>query len=175
MGRISGVLSGVVVLVLAASQVGTARGGEEKRYTEAAGGFSFVPPEGWNVREFGGLKYKIVHGPAAAGFAPNINVTDETYEGTVDAYAKANQATLQRVFKNFRLVKMENFQTAGKMQGVRMIIENDQMDKKLRQTFYFFAKGNRKYVITCSALAEGGDKQDPVFEGCLKTFRFTEQ
>src|SRR5262249_42430659 len=44
--------------------------------------------------------------------------------------------------------------------------------KLLRQNFYFFDKGKTKFVVTCTALAEGGEKLDPVFEGSRKTFRF---
>jgi len=32
--------------------------------------------------------------------------------------------------------------------------------------------GGTKFTITCTALAEGGEKLDPIFETCMKTFRF---
>lgn len=46
---------------------------EPARHTEKAGKFSFVPPVTWTLREFPGLKYQVVVGPARSGFAPNIN------------------------------------------------------------------------------------------------------
>jgi hypothetical protein len=36
---------------------------------------------------------------------------------------------------------------------------------------YFFEGGNRKYVLTCSALAEDGEALDAVFEESAMTFR----
>jgi hypothetical protein len=126
------------------------------RHIEAAGGFSFVPPQSWQVREIPGLKYKVVHGQPAAGFAPNINVVDEAFKGTLDAYVKQNVATLQRVFKKARiLAEQEEFKTTAGLQGVRLMVENEQNARLLRQSFYFFAKGDTKYVVTCTTLAAG--------------------
>jgi hypothetical protein len=144
---------------------------EKKRHTETGGGFSFIPPDGWTVKEFPGLKFKIAVGPAAAEFAPNINVVDEADDGKLDDYVKRNVAALQKVFKKGRLVKQEQFKTAAGLESARVIFEHEQQGKLLRQTFYFFDKGKTKFVVTCTALAEGGEKLDPVFEASLKTFR----
>jgi hypothetical protein len=145
---------------------------EGRRLTEAAGGFSFVVPPGWEIREFQGLKYKIAVGKPASGFTPNINVQDESFNGSLEEYAQASLASLRRVLKEFRLRKQDDFKTAGGLEGKRLILESEQGGKSLRQTVYLFARGNTKFVITCSVLAEGGEKLDPVFEASMKTFRF---
>jgi hypothetical protein len=155
---------------------GSAEQGEEaRRHTETTGGFSFVPPSGWDTRAFPGLKFKIAVGPAAGGFAPNINVVDESAGVSLEAYVKGNLATMPQLLKQFRLVKQDSFKTAAGMAGMRVITENQQEDKLLRQTFYFFSKGDTKFVVTCSALAEGGERLDPVFEASMKTFRFDKE
>jgi len=41
----------------------------------------------------------------------------------------------------------------------------------LRQTFFFIGSGKRKYVVTCTALADGGEEFDAVFSESIKTFR----
>jgi hypothetical protein len=146
--------------------------GDVRRHTEAAGGFSFVPPEGWAIRPFPGAKFKTAVGPAAAGFAPNINVVDESFSGSLDAYVKGNLDSMQRVFKQFRLLKQEEFKTSQGLQAARVIAENELNGRVLRNTYYFFPNGDTKFVVTCTALAEGGDKFDPVFEGSMHTFRF---
>ncbi len=52
-----------------------------------------------------------------------------------------------------------------------MVIQSDQNGTLLRQAFYFFAgTGDNKFVVTCSALASGGEEIDEVFEASLKTF-----
>jgi hypothetical protein len=148
------------------------RADERRRHTEAAGGFSFIPPEGWQIRDFPGKKFKIVVGPAAAGFAANINIVDESFDGSLEDYAKASLNALPKVLKKYRLLKQENFVTAAGLQGMRAIVEDEQNNRLLRQTFYTFSKKSTKFTLTCSALAEEGDEFAPVFEASMKTFRF---
>jgi hypothetical protein len=145
---------------------------DPRRHVEPAGSFSFVPPQDWEVRNVRGGKYKAAVGPAAAGFAPNINILDESFSGSLDAYVTLNLATLQKGFKKFRLVQQEDFKTMAGEQGSRVVTECEQNGTALRQTFYFFSKGDTKFVVTCTTLAEGGDKLDSVFETSMKTFRF---
>lgn len=143
------------------------------RHSEA--GFSFVPPPGWEVRPFPGLKFRAAVGPPAAGFAPNINIIDDVNPLPLDDYVQANLNGLRQMTQNFRLVRQEAFKTAEGLEGGRLIGENDQQGRRLRQTSYFFARGGTKYVVTCSALAEGGEQFDPVFEATMKTFRFDQK
>jgi hypothetical protein len=145
---------------------------DPRRHTEVAGGFSFIPPDGWQIRTIPRLKFKVATGPAADGFAPNINIVDESFNGSVDDYAQANLANLQRALKQVRLLKEDQFTTAKGMQAPRMVIEHDFNGKPLHQTFYMFSNGATKFVITCSALAQDGDRLAPVFESAMRTFRF---
>jgi hypothetical protein len=146
--------------------------GDARPHAETPVAFSFDPPAGWVFRPFPGLKHQVAVGPAASGFAPNINVVEEPFGGTLDAYVNGNLASMQRLFKEFHLLQRDDFRTAEGLEGARLIAENTQNGKRLRQTFYLFGKGDRKFVVTCSALAEGGDELDPVFEASMKTFRF---
>ncbi len=142
-----------------------------KRHKETAGGFSFCPPQGWAVRTLPGMKYSIAAGPASKGFAPNINVVDETAEMPLAAYVDANKATLSKAFKSYKEVGKSDFKTASGLKGTRLLIQSDQNGTLLKQAFYFFAgTGDKKFVVTCSALASGGEEIDEVFEASLKTF-----
>jgi hypothetical protein len=138
---------------------------------EKAGGFSYDPPQGWQVREIGGLKYRISSGPSENGFAPNINVVDEKFSGSLPEYVDLNLQTLKKTFVDFKLVKREDFQTDDGLAAVRLVCEDTQQGKRLRQTFCFFGNSNRKYVVTCTALADGGEKLDELFVQSMKTFR----
>jgi hypothetical protein len=64
---------------------------DSRRHAES-GGVSFIAPAGWKSQAFPGLKYKIAVGPAVAGFAPNINVVDESFTGSLDSYVEENLA-----------------------------------------------------------------------------------
>jgi hypothetical protein len=148
------------------------QGEDSRRHAESGGRFSFIAPAGWRSQVFPGLKYKIVVGPAVAGFAPNINIVDESFTGSLDSYVEKNLANLRRVFTKFRLLKQDGFTTTDGLQGARMVVEDEQGGRMLRQSFYFFSRGETKFVVTCSALAESGDELAPVFEATMKTFRF---
>ena len=152
------------VLPLFAADVG-------KRHRETAGGFSFCPPQGWTLKSFPGMKYSIAAGSPSNGFAPNINVVDEAAEMSLAAYVDANKKMLSKAFKSYKEVGKSEFKTNSGLKGTRLIIENDQGGTMLRQTFNFFSgTGDKKFVVTCSALASGGEKLDEVFEASLKTF-----
>jgi hypothetical protein len=145
---------------------------EARRHVEKAGGFSFIPPDGWKGRDLPGLKFKIFVGPVKGEFASNINVVDEATNATLAEYAKESLAHLKRVLKQLEVVKQEEFKTSAGLQGIRVIFTNNDSSKDIRQTSYLFGTADTKYVITCSTRAEGGEKLDPIFEKAMKSFKF---
>src|SRR5262245_38292227 len=58
---------------------------------------TLTPPSGWKEASFPGAK-KVWAGPAENGFAPNINIVEESYSGSLETYVEANIATLQKAF-----------------------------------------------------------------------------
>jgi hypothetical protein len=172
MKHLIGVVPFVFLTVVCGDEASRNRAEDPRRHVEAAGGFSFVPPEDWKIRDFPGMKFKAAIGPSAAGFAPNITIVDELFSGSLDAYVKQNLAALQKAFRKFHLAQQDDFKTTAGEQGARLVTESEQQGRLLHQTFYIFGKGDTKFVITCSTLAEGGDKYDSVFETSIKTFRF---
>ena len=55
-------------------------------------GFSYLPPQGWALKEIPGLTNKVALATPADGFAPNLNVVDEEFGGSPDEYLEANLA-----------------------------------------------------------------------------------
>lgn len=156
------------LLILSASGFAADTG---DRHVEKAGGFSFCPPKSWDMKEIPGVKYKIAFGPASDGFAPNINVVDESFARSLSDYVKGNQETLTKMFKGFKNLGQSEFKTDSGSKGVKLITQSEQQGQKLRQTFFFFdGKGGKKLVATCSALAENGAKLDETFAASMKTF-----
>jgi len=172
MKHLIGVVPLVFLTVACGDEASRNRAEDPRRHVEAAGGFSFVPPEDWKIRDIPGMKFKAMIGPSAAGFAPNICTVDELFSGSLDAYVKGNLAALQKASRKFHLAQSDDFKTTAGEQGARLVTESENQGRLLRQTFYFFGKRDTKFVITCSTLAEGGDKLDSVFETSIKTFRF---
>jgi hypothetical protein len=147
------------------------KGASGKRHVEPEGAFSFIPPDGWEMRSIPQSKFKAAIGPPAGGFTPNIFVLDELWPGSLDDYIKAAIESWGQKKPNIKVVKREDFATAEGLEGRRLILEN-RGDNALRQRMYIFAKGETKYVVMCTTVAEGADKLDGVFEDCILTFRF---
>lgn len=153
-----------------------ASGGSERIY-EKEGGFSYVPPERWRVREFPGLEYKVAGGIRSDRFTPNINVVDVPYGGPLDEeFVEANIETMRRIFHGFRIVAWDDFRTDEGEHGIRLVTEQRIADgTKLRQTQYLFDGGSRKIVVTCSRLADKQQAVDAACDESMKTFRIESQ
>ena len=98
-------------------------------------------------------------------------MVDEAFSGTLAAYVDANLQNIERLFVNLKVLSREDFRTQDNEAAVKVVTENEQQGRMLRQTFFFIGSGNRKYVVTCTALADGGDKFDTAFSESVKTFR----
>ena len=146
-----------------------------ERNFEKEGGFSFQPPKDWSMREFPGFKFKIASAVPDKDFASNLTVVDEKFDGTVAEYAEANIATVSKLFKDFKKLGQDEVTLNSGAKAVRLIITDSQLKFDLRQIFYLVKGTNGKmFVITCTSLAELGDKLDTTFETSAKSFRLEE-
>jgi hypothetical protein len=145
-------------------------------YTAPDGEFSYVPPERWVLRDFPGDKYKVAVGQPSDGF-PQISVVDEYAPVTLDDYVAGSIRTLQQMFEEMgseplRILSQGEFTTDFNERGIKVITESEMKGTKLRQTFYTFdGKDGKKFVVTCSVLAEGGESYDKLFDTTMKTFK----
>lgn len=134
--------------------------------------FSFDPPADWKTTTLPDLKHKIVLGPIAPSFTPNIVVVDESSNATFSTYVKDQQTALKEKLRRSTEVKSEEFVTSGGIKGHKFIFENEQDDRELRQIFYIFpGRDSTNWVITCSDLAERKGEQDKHFDKAMKTFK----
>jgi hypothetical protein len=134
--------------------------------------FSMSAPKDWKVQDFAGMKYKIAAGPAKDGFAPNIVIIDEAYEGTLADYVKANLVTLAKALPKYAKVSEEEFKTDGGSAMTRVICTNEQNNQKLRQSFFFLdGPAGKKFVVTCSSLLADGEAHDKDFLEAATTFK----
>jgi len=143
-----------------------------ERYFETEGGFSYIAPSGWRITEYPGLKYKIAIGTPADNFAPNFNVVEENFIGSLDSYATANLETLKTILADLEVISQENFKTDDSENALKVTVEDTQNERHLRQVFYFFANGDSKFVITYTRLATASDGTDALVDQSMKTFRF---
>ncbi|HYV36154.1 MAG TPA: hypothetical protein VE988_10650 [Gemmataceae bacterium] len=142
------------------------------RHVEKDGGFSIELPPNWTAQEFGGLKFKILVGPVVNGFGSNMVFMDESSTSNLKDYVAASKKALQAVIKDIKEISETEMQTAEGAACVRLVFEAEHQGIRLRQTVYCLdlAPG-KKLAITCSTLADGGDKLDAVFEASAKSLR----
>jgi hypothetical protein len=162
------VLTAVLVLALICGGCG---GKSHGKLYEQAGGFSFDPPEGWKITEMPGMKYRVAMGAPTNDFSPNILVVDETAPVDLPEYLDKSAEMLKKLGMAETEPARETFRTDHGASGFRWVFEHEQYGNQLRQTQYYFANGDHKYVVTCTALADGGQALDAVFEESLKSFR----
>lgn len=143
-----------------------------ERYHEPSGGFSYIPPAGWEVVKASTLAYKVAVGPETDGFAANLTIVDEPFDGSLDEYVSSALDGLGQYFESFQVLSQEEFTPEEGAPGVRIVAENMQGGRALRQSFYLFDTGTKKYVVTCTRLAGTGAELDAVCEGSVKTLRF---
>jgi hypothetical protein len=142
------------------------------RHFEPSGGFSYVPPVGWEVTESSQIPYKVAIGPAEDGFAANITIVDEPFAGSLEEYVSASIKSMSEFFQGFQLVGQDEVTVEGGATGAKIVVENEQSERKLRQTFYILDAGEKMLVITCTRLSSSSEELDAVCEGSVQTFRF---
>jgi hypothetical protein len=142
------------------------------RYKASDNSFSFVPPEGWQEKDWPGMKYKVFLTQPAEKFAPNITIVDEVANMSIKDYVDANRKALSASSKDYKELSLDPFTTDGGLKGYRLSFKNRQMEMDLIQTQYYFSGSEKKLVITCS-VAEKDTR--PIAAQCdksLKTFQF---
>ena len=142
------------------------------RLYEPAGGFSYIPPTGWEVVEASSLDYKVAVGPEVDGFAANLIVVDEPFGGSLDEYVSSAIDGLSQYFESFIVLSQEEFKLEEDLPSVRIVAENVQSGRLLRQTFYLFDGGAKKVVVTCTRLAETAAELDVACDASVGLFRF---
>lgn len=160
----------LIVILLACFGIGFAA--EDTRLIENNDGFSYSPPAGWTLKEIPGQKYRFAMDQPANQFAANINVVDEQFADGLDAYVKANLATLERVYQKMEVASQDGIVTTAGAKARRIVINGRVNDRDLRQVFFLFTgNGQTKYVMTCTALASDGDKRDALYDAAAKSFQ----
>lgn len=144
----------------------------DQRYTYRQGGLSLRPPKHWQVQQVLGFKYETFVMSSAAEFQPNLNVIEDIYAGSLDAYVSLNLKSLEKAFKNFKTISRSDFTTAAGKSGIMVVSESEQLGNSQRQILFFFDTPNaKKLVLTASSLTKDRDIFDPIFTASAKTLK----
>ena len=145
----------------------------EPRHYEPLGNFSIIPPAGWNVTEYPGLKFHIFMGLNPDGFIPNLVFVDENFSGNMNAYIEANMQSLIFFVPDFVTLSRSSFITDSGISGEQIHINNTQHGNFLRQIFYFFLIEDGRYLVITATVPEfAAEDYIPIFDACIRTFEF---
>ena len=163
-----------LILILALSDIAQTQE-PCKRFTEPGLGVSYCPPEGWNaVTADGGT---VVTGPASEGFPPSLLGRAFSLPQSLDDLASLMIRQLPEVVRksggtNFTLLGKSDLTTAANLRVIKVAFQSRVGGYSLRTTQYFVAlEGDRKYILTLTALETQMKDLDPIVDASLKTLQ----
>lgn len=147
----------------------------ERRY-EREGGFSYIPPSGWQASDLGTLAYPAVFAPnPERGFAANLVFTTEDSGVSLGRYVNAALGQLPTLFPDAEVIDVveSDLRTKSGVPYALIVIERSERGERLRQAFYIFDAGRRKITLTYTRLAESVDQSeyDNLVEQTVASFR----
>ena len=143
---------------------------QNSRVLEKASGFSYLLPAGWVSKTIPGYQHKFAFAPASQGFAPNVNFVFEAFAGSLSNYVSASKSSLEKVFKNYKILFETRASTKNAGDAIKLGLQNEQQGKTLFQAFYFVDAKSKKFVITCTTLPSQRAKLEPDCDALVKSF-----
>lgn len=148
-----------------------------KRHTEAAGRFSFCPPEEWTSKDStSGSPYKVWLTPEISAIRANMNVKDEATTMSHSEYMAAALKFLladnaSRGEEATKVIGWTEFATSSNLRGSRMVYERLYKGLHMRTIQYIFDLPGKKLLFTGTALASSKETTDPIFDAAVKTLK----
>jgi hypothetical protein len=144
------------------------------RVLEENAGFSYCPPTGWGFQENKKLAARTAQGPAVEGFASSLYFAWEKSTGNFAEDSKALVAWMVDALKNAKLIGQGEFTTADKVTCVRVVLECDQKERRLRQVHYLIPGGPGGKILRAagSCPVQDGEKMASLFDTTLATFKW---
>ena len=143
-------------------------------YTESNAGFTMSMPRDWQAMDLG-QKYLMIIGPVENGFTPNFVFADDAYSGSFSEYIDAVILVLGQVYSGLTVINRGNFSTNSGLQGVYVTIQGRIGEISVRQKMYILPglRADVIMTITGSAPLINGERFDSIFDGSVRTFRWT--
>jgi len=117
--------------------------------SDTTDGFALTLPKRWRLATVPGFKFTVAITTPTQNFAPNINVVDEEFKGSIFEYAKWSRKSMTRVFPDDKVVSHTTFQTKSGVHVERYISEHKGNGTLLRFLQYYLpSKRGKMLVIT---------------------------
>ncbi len=165
----------ISLLLLAFALAGHAQATGD-RYVAVAGGFSIRPPAGWRLEAKEGKKFKLAFGPASKVFMANLNFRDDVNAAGPKEYVTGSIDYLLENFKtigatNTKLISRTDFVTDSGEGGEKIVYLTEFKGLQINTAQYYFSNGEKKLIVTFTALEAEKAGNDPVFDAAVKTLQ----
>jgi hypothetical protein len=124
------------------------------------------------VKEAPGMEYQILAGNPAGNFVPNLFFfVNQAHRGSLDEFVSESLDYNRSIIPDLKIISQEDLITGEGARGVKVVVESTQRNLRVRQTYYFFEAGARKFTATYTRLANAGQGNDMLVDESMKTFR----
>jgi hypothetical protein len=122
---------------------------EGERHYETDGGFSYVPPKGWEFFEVPGFKYLGLMDSSPTGeVSSNVVFVDERYTGSLKNYVEEALKVAKQVNPKFEVLSVDEVVTDSGIHGISVVEKNEFNGLQMMQVQFMFDLGEKKLVMT---------------------------
>jgi len=101
-----------------------------------------------------------------------MNVGADLFPGTLDEYLAHIVRAFRSGLESFVILAKSEFTTDVGQKGTKIIAQTESSGIKFYSSIYLFAgRNDQKFMITCSALIQGWDAYEKIFDTSIKTFK----
>jgi hypothetical protein len=135
-------------------------------YYDESRKFLIYPPEGWEIANWPGMKYKIIVGQVDNDFAPNINFSDiDLSSRQFSSLINATSRTLQ---ESSEIISRGRVNTNNGLEGYYFETNTE----RLLQVYYIFDLKLSAFTVTCSAPLQSETDYNEIFDSTIQTLEF---
>ena len=84
---------------------------------------------------------------------------------------KSHREIREKISADSKKISQEDLQLDNNPRAINVVVDNRQLGRELQQTFYFIDGAEKKFVVTCTQLAEDKRELAKEFEASVCTFR----
>lgn len=141
------------------------------RLVEPAGGFSYLPPPGWQPQRMEGARYRFCFFPSP-GLVSTLGFIDADARLSLVRYIQSIVADARTHSPHLRVLSQGPFSTTSGLHGYRAVIEEVVLDKKAHFVFLGLPlAGSRTLLVFAAWPAAQNAQLAPAIDQSLKTFQ----
>ena len=144
-------------------------------YTDDFKDFTFEMPDGWEIMDYKGLKYKVIYGASVNGYNQTMIFISQEGQGTIEEAVNDYIEELQTSRPDYKLLKSESFEINYKLEAKKLVIEIPEEKLNLKQYFYLFKHNDMLFICSALLTTEAAAETEEVLDAAMKTFQIIDK